>query len=63
MANETLVKQIALKGRERVSGQFLAPAIPPTPVCVVGVFLQLHPLPSHFCPRTFIASAAQDKQQ
>lgn len=65
-ANETLVKQIALKGRERVSGQFLPPAIPPappTPVCVVGFFLQLHPLPSHFCPRTFIASAAQDKQQ
>lgn len=64
--NETLVKQIALKGRERVSGQFLPPDIPPappTPVCVVLFFLQLHPLPSHFSPRTFIASAAQDKQQ
>lgn len=65
MANETLVNQIALKGfesGEKDSGQLQPPDETPN-TCVWRLLQQLHPVPSHFSPSTFIASAAQDKQQ
>ena len=64
-ANETLVKQIALKrfGSAKKGFGSIPASCYPLSTCTWCRLLQLHPLPSHFSPSTFIASAAQDKQQ